>query len=116
MRRRGIIVSAFHLGFMDRQQQWVSPKSRWQQVRAGLSSTLREQEADAMGYHDPATFVDMARSDLLKLQNTLRETQQLIRQSFEFLTKREPHQLPAPPKIDNGPVKYVNMDAPRTHW
>jgi len=69
-----------------------------------------------MGYHDPTTFEVKARSDLLKLQKTLRETRQLIKQSLQFLRKREPHQLPAPPKIDNGPVKYVNMDAPRTHW
>src|SRR5262249_33786214 len=52
----------------------------------------------------------------LRLQKTLRETQQLINQSLQFLRKREPHQLPAPPKIDNGPVKYVFMDAPHPHW
>ena len=69
-----------------------------------------------MGYHDPAKFEVKARSDLLKLQKTLREARQLIEQSLQFLRKREPHQLPAPPKIDNGPVKYVNMDAPHRHW
>ena len=96
----------------------VPPQPNAPDASSGLSSTLREpwQEADAMGYHDPTTFEDKARSDLLRLQETLRETKQFITQSREFLRKREPHQPPAPPKIDNGPMKYVNMDAPRTHW
>jgi len=66
-----------------------------------------------MGYDDPTAFEDEAQSELLRLRQTLQEFHELISQSLEFLKNHEPHQLPAPPKFDNGPVKYVNLDAPR---
>jgi hypothetical protein len=65
-----------------------------------------------MGYHDSATFADEARSELHRLQKTLRETQQLVKQSVQFLGKQEPGHFPVAVKIDNGTMKYVNLDTP----
>src|SRR5262249_22910129 len=60
------VIVKIHSGFMRRRLR-LARNFAGSKYEPGLSSTLREpwQEAEAVGYHDAATFEVKARSELL---------------------------------------------------